>query len=105
MKVNLAYGRGWLPVDFPDGRTVVIQPSHSPGLPDERAAVRQALRQPIAAPPLREWLKPDSRLCILFNKQDRQSFRIKFPDRPEDPADDNRRESEGRLIKQQEFGP
>jgi lactate racemase len=66
MKVKLAYGRGWLPVEFPEGPTVVIQPSHEAGLPDERAAVREALARPIAAQPLREWLKPDSRACILF---------------------------------------
>jgi lactate racemase len=66
MKVNLAYGRGYLPVEFPDQGTVVIQPSHTPGLKDEPAAVRQALENPIGAPPLRDWLKPDSRVCVLF---------------------------------------
>ena len=54
MKVNLAYGQGWLPVEFPDGRTTVIEPNHTPGLPDEKAAVLRALQAPIAAQPLRE---------------------------------------------------
>ncbi len=66
MKVNLAYGQGHLPVELPDGRTTVIQPSHMPGLPDERGAVLAALERPIAAPPLREWLKPGGRVCIVF---------------------------------------
>ena len=66
MKVNLAYGQGYLPVELPDGRTTVIQPSHNPGLADERGAVLAALEKPIGARPLREWLKPGSRICILF---------------------------------------
>jgi nickel-dependent lactate racemase len=66
MKVNLAYGSGWLPVEFPDECTTVIQPAHQPGLPDERGAVMAALEQPIATRPLRDWIKPGSRSCILF---------------------------------------
>jgi nickel-dependent lactate racemase len=66
MKINLAYGQGHLPVDLPDGRTTVIAPSHRPGLPDERAALNAALDQPIAARPLRQWIKPGDRVCIAF---------------------------------------
>ena len=66
MKVNLAYGQGHLPVDLPDGRTTIIEPSHTPGLADERGAVLAALEKPIAARPLREWLKPGARVCIVF---------------------------------------
>jgi lactate racemase len=66
MKINLAYGEGHLPVDFPDGCTTVIEPSHRPGLPNEREAVIAALNEPTAAPPLREWIKPGDRICIAF---------------------------------------
>ena len=66
MNVRLAYGRGWLPVDLPDEVTTVIEPTHTPGVPDERQAVLDALEQPIAAPPLRDWLKPGARVCIVF---------------------------------------
>ena len=66
MKVNLAYGQGQLAVELPDGSTTVIQPSHTSGLPDERCAVLAALDHPIGARPLREWIKPSSRVCILF---------------------------------------
>ena len=66
MKVNLAYGRGHLPVELPDGRTTVIQPSHNPGLPDEQAAVVTALQSPIGAPPLRSTVKSTDRVCITF---------------------------------------
>lgn len=66
MTVPLAYGRGWLPVDFPALATTVIEPRSLPTLPDERASVLAALEAPLGAPPLREWLKPDGRICILF---------------------------------------
>jgi len=66
MKVNLAYGETQLPVEFPEDRTTVIEPAHLPGLPDERAAVFDALDHPIAAPPLRGWIRPGNRVCIVF---------------------------------------
>jgi nickel-dependent lactate racemase len=66
MKVNLAYGQGCLPVEFPDGQTTVIEPSHTPGLPDEKTAVIRALAEPIAAKPLRELTGPKTKVCILF---------------------------------------
>jgi len=66
MKVQLAYGQGHLPVEFPDGRTTVIEPSARPALADERAAFLAALDQPIGAAPLRAQLQPGARVCILF---------------------------------------
>src|SRR5262249_15788462 len=66
MKVQLAYGQGHLPVEFPEERTTVIQPSPAPGLEDERAAVFAALENPIACRPLCEWIKSGDHVCILF---------------------------------------
>jgi nickel-dependent lactate racemase len=66
MRILLAYGQGHLPVVLPDGRATIIEPAHRPGLPDERAAVVAALDQPIAARPLRQWIKPANRICITF---------------------------------------
>ena len=66
MNVNLAYGEGYLPVDFPGARTTVIEPIRTPGLPDERAAVRQALDAPVGAPALARWIHPGDRVCIVF---------------------------------------
>lgn len=66
MKVNLAYGQGYLPVELPDDRTTVIEPSHTPALPDERSAVRQALERPEGCRPLREWIRPGDQVCIVF---------------------------------------
>lgn len=65
MKVALAYGQGHLEVDFPDHVTVV-QPRPQPGLPDERAALLEALDAPIGCEPLRAWLRPGCKVCIIF---------------------------------------
>jgi len=66
MKVELAYGQGYLPVEFPERNTTVISPSHVPGLPDERAAVIQALEKPTKAKPLRELIRPGAKVLISF---------------------------------------
>jgi nickel-dependent lactate racemase len=66
MKVRLAYGQGHLPVELPDELTTIIEPTHTPGLVHQRAGVLAALEKPIAARPLREWVKPTSRVCIVF---------------------------------------
>lgn len=66
MKVKLAYGKGHLEVEFPDGRTTVIEPTHTSGLPDERGAVIAALEQPVGSRPLRELIRPGSRVAIAF---------------------------------------
>src|SRR5579859_4892761 len=66
MKVQIAYGRRNLSVDLPAERTSIIEPSHTPGLPDERGAVLNALAKPIAARPLKDWIKKGDRICIVF---------------------------------------
>ncbi|MBI4325739.1 MAG: DUF2088 domain-containing protein, partial [Chloroflexi bacterium] len=66
MKVNLAYGQGYLPVDLPDDKTTVLEPSHTPALADERAAVLDALAHPIGTRPLCDWIQPGDRVCIAF---------------------------------------
>ncbi len=66
MKVQLAYGQGHLPVEVPDDRTVIIEPSHNAGLSDEKAAVLAALNSPIGSAPLLERIKPTDKICILF---------------------------------------
>lgn len=66
MNVRLAYGQGHLDIDLPDDRTTIIEPSHRPGLPDEKTAILRALEQPIGSAPLRSRIKPTDRICILF---------------------------------------
>jgi nickel-dependent lactate racemase len=66
MKIELAYGRGHLPIEMPEQRTTVIEPSHNPGLSDEQASVLHALNNPIGVPALKDWIKSGSRVCIVF---------------------------------------
>jgi len=66
MRVDLAYGQGYLPVEFPKGRTTVISPSHIAGLPNEKETVIRALEKPIGAKPLKELIKPTDQVCIAF---------------------------------------
>jgi lactate racemase len=51
--VTLAYGRGSLDVELPEG-TQVVTPVPTPANADVRAELRRALREPVSGPPLRE---------------------------------------------------
>ncbi len=66
MNIPLAYGRGHLPVEFPDDRTTIISPSHGEALPDEKAAFTEALDTPIGTRALRERVGPQTTVCITF---------------------------------------
>ena len=64
VNVDLAYGRGRLAVDFPTERTTVLEPTYVDGLPDEGAAIRDALRRPLNRPPLASLVLSDQRVAI-----------------------------------------
>ena len=64
MKVRLAYGVGGLEVELPDDRTTVVEPAYHAGAEDEAAVLREALRRPVAGPPLRELAKPGMKVAI-----------------------------------------
>ncbi len=66
MLVKLAYGKQGLEVEFPDEGVSVIEPHYLPGLPDEQAALREALRNPIGSPPLADLVKPHQTVAITF---------------------------------------
>jgi len=66
MRVELAYGRHGLTIHVPDDATILL-PQETPGLADEGAAVRAALRSPIGAPPLRQMISPTDRVVIVFS--------------------------------------
>ena len=66
MKIKLAYGEGHLAVEFPEDRTTVIEPTASAGLPDEHAALMSALDLPIGVPALRQLVRKDSCVTIVF---------------------------------------
>jgi nickel-dependent lactate racemase len=65
MKVDLAYGRGRLPVDVPDD-AMVITPEELPGLADEHAAFAAAVREPIGTAPLRELVPQGATVAIVI---------------------------------------
>lgn len=68
MRITLAYGKTGLPVSFPDDWDVtVVAPRHVAGVPDARAAVRQALLAPIQAPALCDFVRPGDRVGIIFS--------------------------------------
>ncbi|MBV9673657.1 MAG: nickel-dependent lactate racemase, partial [Verrucomicrobia bacterium] len=63
--LRLAYGRAHLDVVLPIPADI-IEPKFVPGLPDEQSAVIHALRNPIGAKPLRQWINPGRKICIIF---------------------------------------
>lgn len=68
MRIKLAYGKDGLWIDLPDGAKVtVLEPRFVPGLSDEAAAIRAALRQPLGTGPLREMVGPQDTVAIAFS--------------------------------------
>jgi lactate racemase len=65
MRVALAYGRGSLDVEVPDD-ALVVRPTAVPPLPDEAAAVSEALRRPVAGPPLADLVRPGAVVAVVF---------------------------------------
>jgi lactate racemase len=63
--IELAYGRGHITLD-PPVKSEIIEPRFVPGLCDEKKAFDDALRGPIGARPLTEWLKANSTVAIVF---------------------------------------
>ncbi len=67
MRVKLAYGKEGLWVELPDRNVTVVEPRYVPGLPDEAEAMRAALRTPLGSPPLRDLVRPDDTVAIVFS--------------------------------------
>lgn len=68
VKVRLAYGKEGLWIELPDDLEVkILEPRFVPGLPDEEEAIRKALREPIASPPLKELVRPSDTVAIVFS--------------------------------------
>jgi lactate racemase len=64
VKVRLAYGTTGLDIDVDEKRATVVEPVHRQAVPDARAALRDALRSPVAGPPLRERVRPGQTVAI-----------------------------------------
>jgi nickel-dependent lactate racemase len=63
--IELAYGRGHITLD-PPVKPEIIEPRFVQGLRDEKGVFADALRRPIGAQPLAEWLEPSSTVAIVF---------------------------------------
>jgi nickel-dependent lactate racemase len=66
MKIDLEYGRNGLSLDLPDD-TQVIRGKHIPGIQDEAAALRSALREPIGSTALKSLVKAGERVVIVHS--------------------------------------
>jgi lactate racemase len=64
MRLRLAYGRTGLDLEVPD-HADVIRPRPADGLPDETAALLDALRQPIESRPLADLVKAGDRVVVV----------------------------------------
>jgi lactate racemase len=68
MEIRLAYGKTGFNLDLPDDLDVtVIEPRFVPGLPDPSRTLREALRAPLAAPPLREHVRTSQCVGVVFS--------------------------------------
>jgi lactate racemase len=66
VKVHLEYGTEGLDVDIPSSRVDVVTPRFVPGLADEEAAFRAAVRDPIGGKPLRETVRAGERVVVVI---------------------------------------
>jgi nickel-dependent lactate racemase len=70
MRIRLPYGTDGLvadlpgPPEYPPEATVVVTPEYRDPVPDPRAALRTALRRPLAGPPLRDLLRRGQTVAI-----------------------------------------
>lgn len=62
--VHLAYGKRGLDVSVPE-HAVVIEPKFVAGVADERAAIVEAIRNPIGTRPLRELVRPGQTAAVV----------------------------------------
>lgn len=68
MKIALPYGATAVEIDLPTGADYeVIEQRHGAGLGNPEESIREALRHPIGAPPLRECVRPQSLVGIVVS--------------------------------------
>jgi nickel-dependent lactate racemase len=66
METRLQYGRGELSVEIPSSNVTVLAPKHEEALPDEAAAFRDAVRDPIGSAPLAEVVGSSETLAVVI---------------------------------------
>lgn len=68
MNLRLAYGKTGLTFSLPDDLDVtVVEPVYLPGAAAPAETLRQALRHPIGAPPLADFVQPGDTVGIVFS--------------------------------------
>jgi nickel-dependent lactate racemase len=65
-KIRLQYGTGGLDLSTDAPNVTVVEPRFVPGLPDEAAAFREAVRAPIGARPLKELVGAGDRVAVVI---------------------------------------
>jgi len=65
-RIRLQYGTAGLDLEVDAPRLEVLEPKFVPGLPDEAAAFREAVRHPIESRPLREVVGARDRLAVVI---------------------------------------
>ena len=70
MRVDLAYGDGVLPIDL-DVDADVIEPRDPPRAANPSQALGEALRRPIAGPPLADLVPPDATIVVVISDSTR----------------------------------
>ena len=66
MRTHLQYGKDGLEVEIPSNNITTLAPRFIPGLPDEPAAFRDAVRTPINSQPLRELIGANDRVAVVI---------------------------------------
>ena len=65
-KVELAYGKSGLTIEVPES-AVVIEPRHLAALADDKAAVVEAMRNPVGTPPLKSMVGSTDTVAIVIS--------------------------------------
>ena len=66
MTLRLDYGTDGLRLDLSELSTTVLRPRYISGLADEADGFRQAVREPMGSPPLRELIRPGERVAVVI---------------------------------------
>jgi nickel-dependent lactate racemase len=65
-RIRLQYGTGGLDLEIDAPNVTVVEPRFLPGLPDEAAAFRDAVRKPIGTRPLKDQVAAQDRVAIVI---------------------------------------
>lgn len=66
MKVHLQYGNDGIEAEIPSSRVTVLAPQFVPGLADEEASFRDAVRNPVESAPLKDLIRSDERVAVVI---------------------------------------